>query len=295
MGESDHIDEFLNFIWLEKSLSKNTLDAYRRDLMKTERWLRGNSKSLISASSIDLQQYMVSIFDAGASSNTAARWLSSVKAFYRHAILVSKLSSNPSDTLVYPKRSRKLPGSLSSMEVELLLNAPDLSNPIGYRDRTMLELLYACGLRITELVTIEFKHVNMRQGVIRIFGKGGKERLVPIGEEALNWLRQYILRIREEFPGSGSRYLFLSKRGGSMTRQNFWYSVKKYAAASGLKTTISPHTLRHAFATHLLDNGADLRAVQMMLGHSDLTTTQIYTHVAQERLKGLILEHHPRG
>tara|TARA_S200000501_G_scaffold307257_1_gene296338 strand:+ start:2281 stop:3186 length:906 start_codon:yes stop_codon:yes gene_type:complete len=294
-NEFDDIDHFLEVIWLQKSLSDNTLAAYRRDLIKTERWLRRNSKSLVSASGVDLHQYMANIFDSGAASSTASRWLSSIKGFYKYAIAANKLSSDPSDTLVYPKKNRSLPGSLSSKEVGLLLAAPDLTDSVGYRDRTMLELLYACGLRITELVTIEFKHVNMRQGVIRIQGKGGKERLVPIGEEALDWLGKYISEVRGEFPDSDSRYLFLTKRGGCMTRQNFWYSVKKYAAAGGIKTTISPHTLRHAFATHLLDNGADLRAVQMMLGHSDLSTTQIYTHVAQERLKGLVLEHHPRG
>ena len=289
------IDDFLQVVWLQKSLSDNTLAAYRRDLIRTERWLRGNSKSLVSASGLDLHQYMANIFDKGAASSTAARWLSSIKGFYKYAISSNKLSRDPSDTLVHPKKDRTLPISLSSVEVETLLAMPDLTASVGYRDRTMLELLYACGLRITELVTIEFKHVNMRQGVIRILGKGGKERLVPIGEEALNWLGKYITEVRSEFPDSHSRYLFLTKRGGCMTRQNFWYSIKKYAAAGGIKTTISPHTLRHAFATHLLDNGADLRAVQMMLGHSDLSTTQIYTHVAQERLKGLVLEHHPRG
>jgi len=159
----------------------------------------------------------------------------------------------------------------------------------------MLELLYACGLRITELVSIEFKQVNLRQGVIRVMGKGAKERLVPMGEEALVWLNKYITEVRRDFVKSDSNYLFLTNRGGSMTRQNFWYAIKKYALLSGINTDISPHTLRHAFATHLLDNGADLRAVQMMLGHSDLSTTQIYTHIAQERLKGLVLEHHPRG
>ena len=294
-NEYDDIDDFLQAIWLQKSLSDNTLAAYRRDLIKTERWLRGNSKNLVSASGIDLHEYMSNIFDNGAASSSAARWLSSIKGFYKYAISSNKLSSDPSDTLVHPKKNRILPGSLSSAEVGLLLAAPDLTTSVGYRDRTMLELLYACGLRITELVTIEFKHANMRQGVIRILGKGGKERLVPIGEEALNWLGRYISEVRGEFPGSDSRYLFLTKRGGCMTRQNFWYSIKKYAATAGIKTTISPHTLRHAFATHLLDNGADLRAVQMMLGHSDLSTTQIYTHIAQHRLKDIHQKHHPRG
>jgi integrase/recombinase XerD len=205
------------------------------------------------------------------------------------------VSVNPTDSLRHPQKSRKLPISLSSVEVSRLLDAPDVSKAIGFRDRTMLELLYACGLRITELVTVEFKQVNLRQGVIRVLGKGSKERLVPMGEEALVWLNEYLSEVRSNFVKNDSTYLFLTNRGGSMTRQNFWHSIKKYALASGIKTNISPHTLRHAFATHLLDNGADLRAVQMMLGHSDLSTTQIYTHIAQERLKGLVLEHHPRG
>lgn len=292
---SPDIDLYLDAIWLEKNLSSNSIDGYRNDLVHTEAWLQKKSKNLMTASSIDLHEYMAVIFDKGFSSSTAARWLSAVRGFYRYALSANILEVNPTDSLKHPKNSRRLPTSLSFAEVGRLLDAPDVSKAVGFRDRTMLELLYACGLRITELVTIEFKQVNLRQGVIRVMGKGAKERLVPMGEEALVWMNKYINEVRRDFVKSDSNYLFLTNRGGSMTRQNFWYAIKKYALVSGINTDISPHTLRHAFATHLLDNGADLRAVQMMLGHSDLSTTQIYTHIAQERLKGLVLEHHPRG
>ncbi len=293
--KSPHIDLYLDAIWLEKNLSDNSLGAYRNDLIHTESWLQKKSKNLLTASSADLHAYMAAIFDKGFSSSTAARWLSAIRGFYKYAVSADILEVNPTDSLKHPQKSLYLPTSLSSIEVSKLLAAPDISKPVGLRDRTMLELLYACGLRITELVTVEFKQVNLRQGVIRVLGKGSKERLVPMGEEALFWLNKYIVEIRKDFVKNDSKYLFLTNRGGSMTRQNFWYAIKKYALAGGIKTSISPHTLRHAFATHLLDNGADLRAVQMMLGHSDLSTTQIYTHIAQERLKGLVLEHHPRG
>jgi len=293
--QSSHIDLYLDTIWLEKNLSLNSIQGYKNDLFHTEIWLQKKSKNLLTASNVDLHDYMAVIFDKGFASNTAARWLSAIRGFYKYAMSADMVSVNPTDSLRHPQKSRKLPISLSSVEVSRLLDAPDVSKAIGFRDRTMLELLYACGLRITELVTVEFKQVNLRQGVIRVLGKGSKERLVPMGEEALVWLNGYLSEIRSSFVKNDSKYLFLTNRGGSMTRQNFWHSIKKYALASGIKTNISPHTLRHAFATHLLDNGADLRAVQMMLGHSDLSTTQIYTHIAQERLKGLVLEHHPRG
>ena len=292
---TQYIDFYLDSVWLEKNLSPNSLVAYRKDLSDTETWLETKSKTLLTASSVDLHGYMAVIFDKGFSASTAARWLSAIRGFYRYAVLQKLLDKDPTDSLRHPKKSRNLPRSLSAVDVSKLLGAPDVSKTIGLRDRAMLELLYACGLRITELVNVELKHVNMRQGVIRVLGKGSKERLVPMGEEAISWLSKYIDEGRTDFPKKNSRYLFLTNRGGNMTRQNFWHAIKKYALTSGIAADISPHTLRHAFATHLLDNGADLRAVQMMLGHSDLSTTQIYTHVAQERLKGLVLEHHPRG
>ena len=290
-----YIDFYLDSVWLEKNLSPNSLVAYRKDLSDTETWLETKSKTLLTASSVDLHGYMAVIFDRGFSASTAARWLSAIRGFYKYAVLQKLLDKDPTDSLRHPKKSRNLPRSLSAVDVSKLLGAPDVSKTIGLRDRAMLELLYACGLRITELVNVELKHVNMRQGVIRVLGKGSKERLVPMGEEAISWLSKYIDEGRTDFSKKNSRYLFLTNRGGSMTRQNFWHAIKKYALTIGIAADISPHTLRHAFATHLLDNGADLRAVQMMLGHSDLSTTQIYTHVAQERLKGLVLEHHPRG
>ena len=292
---AQYIDFYLDSVWLEKNLSPNSLVAYRKDLSDTETWLETKSKTLLTASSVDLHGYMAVIFDKGFSASTAARWLSAIRGFYRYAVLQKLLDKDPTDSLRHPKKSRNLPRSLSAVDVSKLLGAPDVSKTIGLRDRAMLELLYACGLRITELVNVELKHVNMRQGVIRVLGKGSKERLVPMGEEAISWLSKYIDEGRTDFSKKNSRYLFLTNRGGNMTRQNFWHAIKKYALTSGIAADISPHTLRHAFATHLLDNGADLRAVQMMLGHSDLSTTQIYTHVAQERLKGLVLEHHPRG
>ena len=292
---TQYIDFYLDSVWLEKNLSPNSLVAYRKDLSDTETWLETKSKTLLTASSVDLHGYMAVIFDKGFSASTAARWLSAIRGFYRYAVLQKLLDKDPTDSLRHPKKSRNLPRSLSAVDVSKLLGAPDVSKTMGLRDRAMLELLYACGLRITELVNVELKHVNMRQGVIRVLGKGSKERLVPMGEEAISWLSKYIDEARTDFSKKNSRYLFLTNRGGNMTRQNFWHAIKKYAVTSGIAADISPHTLRHAFATHLLDNGADLRAVQMMLGHSDLSTTQIYTHVAQERLKGLVLEHHPRG
>ena len=292
---TQYIDFYLDSVWLEKNLSPNSLVAYRKDLSDTETWLETKSKTLLTASSVDLHGYMAVIFDKGFSASTAARWLSAIRGFYKYAVLQKLLDKDPTDSLRHPKKSRNLPRSLSAVDVSKLLGAPDVSKTIGLRDRAMLELLYACGLRITELVNVELKHVNMRQGVIRVLGKGSKERLVPMGEEAISWLSKYIDEGRTDFSKKNSRYLFLTNRGGNMTRQNFWHAIKKYAFTSGIAADISPHTLRHAFATHLLDNGADLRAVQMMLGHSDLSTTQIYTHVAQERLKGLVLEHHPRG
>ena len=292
---AQYIDFYLDSVWLEKNLSPNSLVAYRKDLSDTETWLETKSKTLVTASSADLHGYMAVIFDKGFSSSTAARWLSAIRGFYKYAVLQKLLDKDPTDSLRHPKKSRNLPRSLSAVDVSKLLGAPDVSKTIGLRDRAMLELLYACGLRITELVNVEINHVNMRQGVIRVLGKGSKERLVPMGEEAISWLSKYIDEGRTDFSKKNSRYLFLTNRGGNMTRQNFWHAIKKYAFTSGIAADISPHTLRHAFATHLLDNGADLRAVQMMLGHSDLSTTQIYTHVAQERLKGLVLEHHPRG
>ena len=226
---------------------------------------------------------------------SAARWLSSVRGFFRHWLTEQRLQEDPTQYLEHPKQARALPSSLGAQDVENLLSAPDVTTAIGMRDRSMLELLYACGLRVSELVTLQLASVNLRQGVVRVTGKGRKERIVPAGEAALDWLQRYLREARQELIPAGGNVLFPSRLGRAMTRQTFWHAVKRYALVAGIEKDISPHTLRHAFATHLVDNGADLRAVQMMLVHSDLSTTQIYTHVAQQRLQSLLRKHHPRG
>lgn len=288
------IEQYLQEMWLERGLSDNSLAAYRRDLQDAE--VRLNGVALLSASTADLAECMAARYVDGLKARSTARWLSCLRGFYRQAIRKNRLSTDPCLGLDAPKLGRTLPGVLSGHDVELLLAAPELGEPIGLRDRAMLELLYATGLRISELVNLDLVAVNQRQGVVRVIGKGDKERLVPVGAIALDWLSRYL---REARPYLSRQHvtsaLFPSNRGEAMTRQNFWYAIKRYALRADIKKSISPHTLRHAFATHLLDNGADLRAVQMMLGHSDLSTTQIYTHVAQSRLKALHSKHHPRG
>jgi integrase/recombinase XerD len=280
------ISGYLDTLWLERGLSENTLAAYRRDLVMTAQWLEKHSQG---------QMALLEADNEALSDRSAARWLSTLRGFYRHMIFSQRLVDDPTQKLEHPKLGRSLPSSLSSEQVETLLAAPDVTTAIGLRDRTMLEVLYASGLRITELVTLELANVNQRQGVVRVVGKGNKERLVPTGETALDWLSIYLRDARLTLLPQGGSVLFPSRLGRIMTRQTFWHAIKKYAMQAGIKKSISPHTLRHAFATHLVDNGADLRAVQMMLGHSDLSTTQIYTHVAQQRLKQLVQEHHPRG
>jgi integrase/recombinase XerD len=272
--------------------------AYRRDLQMTAQWLEKRSQgqmALFQADNDALIEFMVQRKSAGVSDKSSARWLSTLRGFYRHMIFNQRLVDDPTQKLEHPKLGRSLPSSLSPAQVEALLAAPDVTNAVGLRDRTMLEVLYASGLRITELVTLELANVNQRQGVVRVIGKGNKERLVPTGENALDWLSRYLRDARLSLLPAGGSVLFPSRLGRVMTRQTFWHAIKKYALQAGIQKNISPHTLRHAFATHLVDNGADLRAVQMMLGHSDLSTTQIYTHVAQQRLKALVQEHHPRG
>ncbi len=296
-NQSD-ISGYLDTLWLERGLSENTLMAYRRDLQMTAQWLEKRSQgqmALLQADNDALIEFMVQRKSAGVSDKSSARWLSTLRGFYRYMIFNQRLVDDPTQKLEHPKLGRSLPSSLSSTQVEALLAAPDVTNAVGLRDRTMLEVLYASGLRITELVTLELANVNQRQGVVRVIGKGNKERLVPTGENALDWLSRYLRDARLSLLPAGGSVLFPSRLGRVMTRQTFWHAIKKYALQAGIQKNISPHTLRHAFATHLVDNGADLRAVQMMLGHSDLSTTQIYTHVAQQRLKELVQEHHPRG
>ncbi|MBT3610370.1 MAG: site-specific tyrosine recombinase XerD [Gammaproteobacteria bacterium] len=292
------ISGYLDTLWLERGLSENTLMAYRRDLQMTAQWLEKRSQgqmALLQADNDALIEFMVQRKSAGVSDKSSARWLSTLRGFYRYMIFNQRLVDDPTQKLEHPKLGRSLPSSLSPAQVEALLAAPDVTNALGLRDRTMLEVLYASGLRITELGTLELANVNQRQGVVRVIGKGNKERLVPTGENALDWLSRYLRDARLSLLPAGGSVLFPSRLGRVMTRQTFWHAIKKYALQAGIQKNISPHTLRHAFATHLVDNGADLRAVQMMLGHSDLSTTQIYTHVAQQRLKELVQEHHPRG
>ncbi len=288
------IQRYLDACWLERGLSDNTLAAYRRDLLATQTWLIERHTDLRDATTLDLHECMSARFQAGVGSRSAARWLSALRGFYRYLLLHQEIEADPTATLEHPKPGRPLPTSISPNQVDALLAAPDVTTAVGMRDRAMLEVLYACGLRISELVGLSVNDVNRRQGWVRVRGKGDKERLVPMGEAALAWLDRYL---REVWPAlaAGSDVLFPSNRQRQMTRQTFWHAIKRHARAAGISANISPHTLRHAFATHLVDNGADLRAVQMMLGHSDLSTTQIYTHVAQQRLKALVEEHHPRG
>lgn len=291
------IETFSDALWMERGLSRNTLSAYQSDLAKVADWLHNNrGYGLLQAKRADLQSYLADLVKRGRKPRSTARLLSCIRQFYQHGLREGWLSSDPSLRIASPKLGRPLPKSLSESEVEALLKAPDLDDAEGMRDRTMLEVLYASGLRVSELVDLRPEQVNLTQGVMRIVGKGGKERLVPMGDEAQGWVERFYSGGRVELLGERvCSHLFPTRRGQGMTRQAFWYRIKKHAARAGIKQTISPHTLRHAFATHLLNHGADLRVVQLLLGHSDLSTTQIYTHVARERLKQLHAQHHPRG
>ena len=290
------VERFLDALWMERGLSRNTLSAYRQDLLALAAWLATRHSSLLAAGREELHRYLAQRHEAGVKARTAARGLSSVRRFYRHMVREGRLREDPSALIEAPKLGRPLPGTLSEEEVERLLRTPDVQTVIGLRDRAMLELLYASGLRVTELVELQASQVSTSQGVVRVLGKGSKERLVPLGEEALQWLQRYLDEARAQLvAGTDSEVLFLSRRGTGMSRQAFWYRIRDCARRAGITRHLSPHTLRHAFATHLLNHGADLRVVQMLLGHSDLSTTQIYTHVARERLKQLHARHHPRG
>ncbi|WP_210396500.1 site-specific tyrosine recombinase XerD [Motiliproteus sediminis] len=291
------IDAYLQMLWFEKGLSDNTQAAYRRDLASFDRWLQQQADyTLVAATRSDLLAYLTWRMRQRYSATSTARALSCLRGFYRYLMREQRIEQDPTLQVDNPKLGRPLPKSLSEAEVEQLLAAPDPQDPVGFRDRVMLELLYACGLRVSELVTLELSHLNLRQGVVRITGKGGKERLVPLGEEAHHWLMRYLRRGRVLLLGDGGgEVLFPSRRGTMMTRQTFWYRIKHYAREAGIDKPLSPHTLRHAFATHLLNHGADLRVVQLLLGHSDLSTTQIYTHIAQQRLQSMHQTHHPRG
>jgi integrase/recombinase XerD len=290
------ITRFLDAVWMERGLSANTLAAYRADLTALSRWLDGRRVLVERTSRADLMEFLASRVDAGAQPRSTARQLSSFRRFFRFLAREGAVTDDPTAQIAMPKIRRTLPKSLTEDEVESLLAAPEVTDPLGHRDRTMLEVLYATGLRVTELVSVRFSHVNTNQGVIRIVGKGNRERLIPLGDEAVRWLAEFVDGPRGEILlERQTDYLFPTRRGDRMTRQAFWHIIKRYATKSGIQKELSPHTLRHAFATHLLNRGADLRVVQMLLGHSDLSTTQIYTHVARERLKELHSQHHPRG
>jgi len=289
------LDTFIDHLWLEDGLSKNTLESYRLDLTTFAAWVCMQQKQLLTVDKNDIQQYLAVKFPQS-KPRSIGRLIASLRRFYRYSLRENKISVDPTLQIESPKLPRSLPKSLNEDEVLALLNAPDLSEPAGLRDRAMLELLYACGLRVSELVGIKTTEVSLSDAVVRVTGKGSKTRLVPMGEEAADWIGRYLKDARPEILQKRlSDALFVTNRGEAMTRQAFWYLIKRYALLAGIHKHMSPHVLRHAFATHLLNHGADLRVVQMLLGHSDISTTQIYTHVARERLKKLHSQHHPRG
>ncbi len=290
------IERFCDALWLQDGLSANTLDAYRRDLEALSRWLSGRGTSLMTAARADLLEYLSKCVGQGARPRTTARTLSSLRRFYGYLVREDRIQSDPTTLIDSPKIGRPLPKSLSEEQVVKLLQSPDVATPLGLRDRAMIEALYATGLRVSELVGLTLSQVSLTQGVVRVIGKGDKERLVPLGEEAVSWINRYLAEGRPRLVRKRSTdAVFATARGGPMTRQAFWHNLKRHARSGSIQTELSPHTLRHAFATHLLNHGADLRVVQMLLGHADLSTTQIYTHVARARLKTLHEKHHPRG
>jgi len=291
------IEQFIDMLWMERGLADNSLQAYRTDMRKFQDWYQQHkSASVLKAGKADLLSYLAHLVETGRKARSSARVLSCLRQFYQFALREGMINTDPSVQLESPKLGRPLPKSLTEDEVIRLLQAPANDQPEGLRDRAMLELLYATGLRVSELVTLRPEQVSLTQGVIRVTGKGGKERLVPLGDEAQQWLQDYMRSARPELlHGKPADALFVTRRGGAMTRQAFWYRIKKHAQQAGIQKHLSPHTVRHAFATHLVNHGADLRVVQMLLGHSDLSTTQIYTHVARERLKSLHSQHHPRA
>jgi len=295
-ADLNSIEHFVDALWVENGLSENTLAAYRRDLCGFACWLKGQGVRLADAGEIQLNAYLSAQYRAGRKLRSNARLLSTLRRFYRYLVREGRRKDDPTANIASPKLDRPLPHSLSERQVEALINAPDTRQPIGIRDRAMLELLYASGLRVSELVSLTADRINLNQGVVQVLGKGNKERLVPVGEEALRWVALYLNEARPALSrGASVESLFVSRKASAITRQAFWYRVRQYAIKVKISTHLSPHTLRHAFATHLVNHGADLRVVQMLLGHSDLSTTQIYTHVARERLRQLHERHHPRG
>jgi len=298
-AEAPLLEEFCDAVWLEDGLSRNTLEAYRRDLRLFGDWLaKERGAGLLAATEADVSAYLAHRYRsrAGMKASSQARLLSSLKRFFRFALNRGLVSADPLMRIDSPKRTPRFPRTLSESDVEALLAAPDCAMPRGLRDRAMLEVLYATGLRVSELVELKASGLDLNTGVVRVLGKGSKERLVPLGEEAVEWLARYLGSGRPDLlAGRSSEHVFVTSRGEGMTRQAFWHALKKHAALALPGKALSPHTLRHAFATHLLNHGADLRVVQLLLGHADISTTQIYTHVARERLKALHARHHPRG
>ena len=290
------IEQFLDSIWAERGLSENTLQAYRYDLLQLSSYLKKQDKDPQTASREELLQFLAAQVQAGKSPKSLSRYLSSFRQFYRWLLREGRIQQDPSALIESPSLGRGLPKALNEQQVVDLLNAPDAETPLGLRDRAMLELMYATGLRVSELVGLELSNVNLNQGVVRVMGKGSKERLVPLGEESIFYLQRYLDTARPELMhGADCSRVFVTARKAGMTRQAFWYAIRKHARAAAIDQSVSPHMLRHSFATHLLNHGADLRVVQLLLGHSDLSTTQIYTHIAREGLKKLHSKHHPRG
>lgn len=298
LGQADAalLEQWLDSLWLEKGLSEHSLSNYRRDVRQYMQWLAPQAVAPAQANRAHLYDYLAHQHQKGLSATTVARQLSALRGFYRWMVDQQHIAENPAALIERPKTPQALPGTLTEAEVEALLAAPDTEEPLGVRDKAMLEVLYASGLRVTELVSLTAGQVDARRGVVRIVGKGNKERLVPLGEQALDWLQRYLHTARPLLPGAvNNGVVFPGPSGAALTRQAFWYRIKQLAQRAGIQKPLSPHTLRHAFATHLLNHGADLRVVQLLLGHSSVSTTQIYTHVATERLKKLHSEHHPRG
>lgn len=296
MQDSDYIDQFLEAQWLERGLSDNTLASYRYDTQQFSRWLNAQKLGLLQVEKSTIEQFLAYRYEQGLKSSSTARMLSCLRKLFAYLQQQGLITTDPMALVDNPRLGRGLPKAISETQVMDLLQAPETQTPTGIRDRAMLEALYASGLRVSELVNLRLSQVNINHGVIRLMGKGSKERLTPLGEDAIDWILRYINEARPEFiqqPTSDA--LFLSRKGGAMTRQAFWYRLKHWAKVADISIAITPHTLRHAFATHLLNHGADLRAVQMLLGHSDLSTTQIYTHIARHRLSELHKKHHPRG
>ncbi len=288
-------EAWLDAVWMEKGLSQNTLSSYRRDIRRFLAWLEARGQHCCQADRAAINAYLAHAIAGGAQSRTTARWLSSLRGFYAWLLREGRVAVDPTRQVERPRIGRPLPHTLTEAEVEALLDAPDTGTVLGLRDRAMLELLYASGLRVSELVNLGMGQLGLQQGVVQVVGKGNKERIVPVGEYALAWLQRYLREARAEIHAGDTHFVFPGRGGRPLTRQAFWHRIRRHAVTAGIRKHLSPHTLRHAFATHLLNHGADLRVVQMLLGHSDLSTTQIYTHVARHRLQELHARHHPRG